>query len=195
MKRTTFEAKYKGKTYHGLTILEAIPVTDEHVFYVKAKCSLCGNVKKMLAGNIIYGLSKSCGCQTALKASKMGQDRVKYFIDTPKGPLSINAFCAKYDLERSLIYHRVRNGETDMNRLLIKPGEYYQRKYHYPALNGRTMDQAVHDFGVSRQTIHNRMKAKWTLDKQDRWHRPGTRRTIGVGRMKVSKRKYVRKSL
>lgn len=51
----------KNMKFGNLTVLDESPIRKKNQTYWKCKC-VCGNEKYIFQGNLIKGLSKSCGC-------------------------------------------------------------------------------------------------------------------------------------
>lgn len=54
-------SKHVGKSYHRLTIIEALPNSNFGNAMVKARC-VCFVEKDYILNNILTGRTKSCGC-------------------------------------------------------------------------------------------------------------------------------------
>ena len=72
------KSKFKdltGMTFDYWTVIEKIYIKN-HASYYKCQCK-CGNIKNVLQSNLVCGKSKSCGCISANKLSKLRQKHRK----------------------------------------------------------------------------------------------------------------------
>ena len=138
---------------------------------VIAKCE-CGNVKEMVLNNIRYGFSKSCGCQRSLTLSKIGRKRTGVFVETPDGPKSIKYLSGEFGIPYPRMMARYYSGIRDW-RVLIKDERIgYRPRFNDVRLNGMSNAEAVEFFGMSKQSISHRLKAGWTVDRNNNWIQP-----------------------
>lgn len=170
-----FEEKYKGKKYGKLTILRQaandVKAKDGKVFYVRTLCD-CGLEKTMLLNNIIYGFSKSCGCQRALAVSRTKRIASKLTIDTPLGAKTISDLSRQFDVPYGQIYARYNEGIRDVDNLIGKRKRKEQTKIVDERLNGMNQKEAAKEFKVSAQLISFRLKKGWIINADNKWVSP-----------------------
>lgn len=65
-------SKYVGRKYERLTVLQATRVGGVPYFYCECEC---GQKKLINAGNVLRGLTKSCGCLLAEVLGKASLDK------------------------------------------------------------------------------------------------------------------------
>lgn len=200
MNNKRFEEQYLGKQFSSLTILERDKKENgDHVLYCIADCNACGNRKRMLVSNIIYGFSKTCGCGQVLAAAKARRMASKLTIETSQGPKSLRTISETYGVPYQQLYYRVRNGAKTIEELLNRKRKPRVRRPD-KRLNGLTQVEASKEYGLSKQLINRRLKNGWTINEKGAWVSPtrgvvGTRvyRMSNKARKRLLKRKYLEK--
>lgn len=200
MNNKTFEEKYQGKQFGSLVILGKDPKDKSgHVLYVVAACLACGNRKKMLISNIIYGMSKTCGCGQRLAVAKARRNAFKIVVETPKGPKSLRSISEDYNEPYAKIYARFRSGRTTLDELVNMKRKKSVKKAD-PRLSGLSQAEAARLFGILPQVVSFRLKKGWTINAKGSWVSPtkgevGTKvfRMSKTAKKKLLKRKYLEK--
>lgn len=171
---TQFKELYEGKRYGKLVILRPSFEKGEKrdkVLYVWAKCD-CGMEKVMFLNNLIYGMSKSCGCVRMMNAAKARRMGSKLTVATPDGPKTIKELSLKYDVPYQRIYDRFQLGVRDVKTLV---GEWKRRPSPIKVdirLNGKSQKEVAEMFKISKQTVSFRLKTGWSIDSDDKWVSP-----------------------
>lgn len=193
---TYFNNWYKGKVFGKLRIIDKAPgEKDGHVLYCMAKCLSCGNIKKMIVGNIVYGASQTCGCGRILALSIAKRNGFKLTVRTPEGPKSLKWLATQYGQPYARIYARYTQGSRTVDELLGKTPRKLPPPRPDARLNGLTQKEVTKMFGLKRQTVSDRLKRGWTLNKESEWVSP-TRGNMGskVQRMSKKAEKKVKKA-
>jgi hypothetical protein len=180
-----FEEKYLNRKFNKLAIIGKSKSEGKHVLYVVALCE-CGNEKDMLLNNIIYGLSKSCGCGVALAASRMGRNRVKTTINTSDGPKTIADLSREYDVPYTRIMTRYHRGIREVDTLVTDRRIGNKPDIKDVRLNNMSQKEAAEHFGISKQLVSFRLKQGWIVNEENNWVSPTKGRVSGV--QKISKR-------
>ena len=187
-----FEARYLGHKFGKLTVTGKAASEKRQVLFVKVRCD-CGNEKEMLLNNLVYGFSKSCGCERVLAVSKRLRDSSKLTVMTPDGSKSITQLSKENGVRYGLIYDRYMRGERDLQKLLEtrSQGGHRPRKPD-PRLNGLSNIVASEQFGIPKQLVSDRLKRGWIVNSENQWVTPKgkvlTRRLLKI-RSKVNKKK------
>lgn len=177
-----FEEKYLNKKFHKLTIIDKAKGEGKTVLFVYALCE-CGNKKDMLLNNIIYGLSKSCGCGIAIAASKMGRKRIKMTIGTPEGPKTISELSREYDVPYMRIMTRYNRGIREIPILVTGKRIGKKTDVKDVRLNDMSQKEATEFFSISKQLVSFRLKRGWVVNEENKWVSPTKGPVNGVQKM------------
>lgn len=180
-----FEEKYLNRKFNKLTIIGKAKGEGKHVLYVRALCE-CGNDKDMLLNNIIYGLSRSCGCEIALAASRMGRRRVKITVATPDGPKTISDISREFDVPYTRIMTRYNRGIRNVEMLVTDKRIGKKPEVKDDRLNGMSQKEATSFFKMKKQLVSFRLKHGWIVNEKNEWVSPS--KGIVKGIQKISKR-------
>jgi len=200
--KTTFAEKYKGEKFGKLTILHQTVAdkleNDGKVLYVRAKCD-CGLEKTMFLNNIIYGMSKSCGCERSLSLSRNRRKSSKLTVATPDGPKTIRDLSLQYDVPYQRIYSRFQDGLRTIEELVGKRKRKEHVKLADKRLNMMNQVEAVKEFKISKQVVSLRLKKGWTINKENKWVSPHRgvvgRRVYRPSKLALRRLKNKRKNL
>lgn len=167
--KNDFEARYLGKKFHKLIIVGLPKGEDQgRILYVVAECD-CGNRKEMLLNNIVYGLSKSCGCERALAVSRRLRNRSKFVVDTPEGPKGLSQLSREYEVPYPRLRSRYRSGITDLPTLIKSDLRGGKPRREDQRLNGKSQMQVAEEHRMTKQAVWERLSRGWHLNEKDEW--------------------------